>query len=60
MFSQNHNLFMYLKVILTSHIEDNSDNEDTEADLDSDTDSSINLSEEKKLKKVRSEKSDFH
>ena len=55
MFSQNHNLLMYLKAILTSHIEDNSDDED--ADLNNDTDSSVSLSDKKKLKQV---KSDFH
>ena len=55
MFSQNHNLLMYLKVILTSHMRDDSDNED--ADVNDDTDSSVSLSDKKKLKQV---KSDFH
>ena len=55
MFSQNHNLLIYLKVILTSHMRDDSDNEDTKADVDSDTDSSVSLSDEKKLKRVKSE-----
>ena len=60
MFSQNHNLLMYLKAILTSHIGDNSDNEDAEADVNSDTDSSVSLSDKEKLRKIKSEKSDFH
>ena len=60
MFSQNHNLLMYLKVILTSHMRDNSDNEDAEADVNSDTDSSVSLSDKEKLRKVKSEKLDFH
>ena len=48
MFSQNHNLFMYFKIILTSHMRDNLNNKD--ADVNNDTDSSISLSDKKKLK----------
>ena len=60
MFSQNYNLLMYLKIILMSHIRDNSDDEDAEADVNSDTDSFISLSDKEKSKQVKSEKSDFH
>ena len=60
MFSQNHNLLMYLKAILTSHMRDDSNNEDAEANVNSDTDSLVSLSDKEKLRKVKSEKSDFH
>ena len=60
MFSQNHNLLMYLKIILTSHMRDNLNNEDVEADVNSDTDSSVSLSDKEKLRKVKSEKLSFH
>ena len=48
MFSQNHNLLMYLKIILTSHMRDDEDDEDVKADVNSDTDSSVSLSDKEK------------
>ena len=42
---------MYLKVILTSHMGDNLNNKD--ADVNDDTDSSVSLSDKKKLKQVK-------
>ena len=60
MFSQNHNLLIYLKVILTSHMKDDSNDEDAEVNMNSDTDSSVSLSDKEKLRKIKSEKSDFY
>ena len=51
---------MYLKVILTSHMRDNSDNEDAEADVNSDINSFISLFNKEKSKQVKSEKLSFH
>ena len=60
MFSQNHNLLIYLKIILTFYMRDDSDNEDAKADVNSDTDSSVSLSDKEKSKQVKSEKLSFH
>ena len=59
-FSQDHNLLMYPKAILTPHMVDDSDDEDPEADVDSDTESSVSLSDEEEPKRAKSGKRGFH
>lgn len=49
---------MYSKVILTSHMKKNSDDED--ADIDDDTDSSMSLFNEKKSKLDKLRRLNFH